>query len=570
MNAKAYNVARFIVQAFEAEGVEHVFGMPGSHVLSLYDALADSKVRFVSASHENTSAFMAGMYGFLRGKPGVALLTAGPGATNSVSAVAQAYASSLPMVHLTGDVPVAAGPEAFHGVDRRDFLHRIFADVSKLSRRLERAEQIPAALAEAFAVAQSGRPGPVHLSLPIDLSSAPMDPSARHVPSPAPTLQPEPGLVDTIAASLSRAKRCVICVGRGVLVHRAEEELLALAEALGAPVLSTAYGLGAFPQTHPLALGTFSEFSQNAFAFDLIKNADHLLVLGLRPGTDMAKMLGRAAPQGSTFIALDEALAPANHDWNGPTSTCNLRSLLSELLKQRKLFERPAEVAVTTEIARQQQAYERGLAQLLRQHGDKRPLHFGQVMQSLSAELEADAIVVSGVGNHHVWARNLLQVRRRDSFIAEASWGTMGGELGGGLAAKLVHPNRQVVVVTGDASLLMVAGDLLTAVKERLNLLVVVLNDSRHGIIRGMQRQAFGRSYGDDIAPTDFRKLAESFGIAARRLESPEDIQPALRACLGATQSGPVLLDVVSDYAVPWPKRDALIQAGLQEAETQP
>jgi len=568
MNSAPNTVARHVVSALEAEGVEHVFGMPGSHVLALYDALADSKLRFVSASHENTSTFMAGMYGFLKGKAGVALLTAGPGATNSVSAVAQAFASSLPLVHITGDVPLRAGPEAFHGVDRPDFLHRLFADITKSSQRLERPEQVGDALARAFALAQSGRPGPVHLDIPIDLSSArlPEEHTSKYVPHAVVAREPDPGFVDAVCTSLARARRPVLCVCRGVLLHRAEEELLALAESLGAPVLSTAYALGAFPQQHALALGSFSEFSQNAFAFQVIQSSDYLLVLGLRPGTDMARMLAGVAPRDSAFVAFDEAEQLAAPTWPGPQSTCHLKSLLGRLLSRQAEFARSPDPELVSAIDRQNSAFRRGLGLLLEPHRAQRPLHFGLVMQALGAQLAPDAIVVSGVGNHHVWARNLLPLQRRESFVAESSWGTMGGELGGGLAAKLVHPQRQVIVVTGDASLLMVAGDLLTAVKEQLNILVIVLNDSRHGIIRGMQRQAFGRSFGDEIAETSFAKLGESMGLATRRLELSQDIGTALSESLAVSRERPTILDVVCDFGVPWPKRDALIQAGLERA----
>jgi acetolactate synthase-1/2/3 large subunit len=183
-------------------------------------------------------------------------------------------------------------------------------------------------------------------------------------------------------------------------------------------------------------------------------------------------------------------------------------------------------------------------------------------MEVVAAHLPEDAIVVSGVGNHHVWARNVIPVRARDSFIAEAAWGTMGGELGGAIAAKLVHPERTVVAITGDASLLMVAGDFVAAVKERAHVLVVVLNDGRHGIIRQMQQLGFGRAVADEIGPVDFAQLARSVGGVGIRVTTPVDLDSAVRDALQATARAPVLLDVVCDGTVPWPNRDKLVERG--------
>lgn len=555
-------VARAIASALEAECVTHVFGMPGSHVLDVVDAVADTRIRYVTAMHENTSTFMAGMHGYLTGKPGVALLTAGPGATNALTGIAQAYGASLPLVQITGDVPRNARREAFHGTDTSDFLHKVFAPVTKWSTRLEDPSATHEVIAKAFEIAREGRPGPVHISVPVDLARAEVPGEAAYTPR-SPAKQPPPrALVAEVVDGLSRANRPVICACRGVLVADAVTELEALAEALVAPVLSSAYGLGAIRQDHPLALGTFSEFSQNAFAFDLITKSDYLLVVGFRAQTLMTDSLAKIAPSASAFVAFEDARYVGDLDWKGPTAACSAKEFLEAVLAEAPRFLRPDDGVRTGLIAAQERAYRRGLAAMIDDARGAEPIHFGEVMRQLAKYLASDAIVVSGVGNHHVWARNVLPVRGRASFVAEASWGTMGGELGGGIAAKLVHPNRQVVVITGDASLLMVGCDFVTAVKERANILVVVLNDGHHGIVGAMQRQLFGRAHGDAIASVSFAGLAESFGGVGIRVTSPDELGDAVRRAVAASAEAPVILDLVCGRDFPWPNRDKLIASG--------
>ena len=194
-------------------------------------------------------------------------------------------------------------------------------------------------------------------------------------------------------------------------------------------------------------------------------------------------------------------------------------------------------------------------------------MHFGQVMQELAARLDRDAIVVSGVGNHNVWPQMTLAIRDRESFIQENAWCTMGSELGGGIAAKLVYPERQVVVITGDGSLLMAMSDLVTAVELGANILIVVLNDSRYGIINAIQQRQYQRSYGDEIGTINFASFAESFGATGIRVESPEELPDAVTRALALSAETPVVLDVVCDYKYRWPDRDAILASGGSDKE---
>jgi acetolactate synthase-1/2/3 large subunit len=559
------SAAQAVVDALTAEQVQFVFGLTGTHVLPVFDALADApQLRHIIVKHESSAAFMAGMYGYLTGHPGVALVTAGPGATNSLTGVAQAYAASLPMVHISGDVPLNAGNEAYHGVDRRDFLHRMFADITKWSVRVERGEDIPDILSRAFALAASGRPGPVHVDIPRDIGADTGIESAQYRPSPVEKQSPPEDLVQQVRQALVTARRPMICAGRGVLIHRAEEALRALAEAVSAPVLCTSYGDGAIAHDHPLFVGTFNEWSGNPFAWHLLEESDFLLAVGMRSGTLMTDMLVERAPDETILVALDEphTLLPV------PSMTAvvpsDSRFFLSRLLAYADEFRRPPVPSIREHIAEYWETWSRGLERHMAAVMNAKPLHFGRVGQELAGRLDTDAVVVGGVGNHTNWAETMLPIRNRESFIKEASWGTMGSELAAGIAAKLVYPERQVVVITGDGSLLMAASDFVTAVETGANILVVVLNDSRYGIITTIQRREFHRSFGDEIGAIDFASFAESFGATGIRVESPEALPDAVARSLAMSTETPVILDAVCNYEHGWPDRDAIMAAGLK------
>jgi acetolactate synthase-1/2/3 large subunit len=564
------SVAQAVVEALTEEKVEFVFGLAGSHVLAIFDALADvPDIRHVVVKHESSAAFMAGMYGYLTGRPGVVLVTAGPAATNSITGVAQAYNQSVPMVHISGDVPTGSGNAAFHGVDREDFLHRMFADITKWSVRVERAEQIPGILSRAFALAASGRPGPVHIDIPVDIVRGEKTEIPRYRLSPPEKQSPREDLITQTREALAEARRPLICAGRGVLVHRAESELAALAEALTAPVLSTTDAIGVIPADHPLAVGAFSEWRENRFAMELLAESDVLLSVGLRSDTPTTHVLAQNAPRHAIFVAFDEPHTLRPMEGMTRVEASDSKQFLSALLAHLDEFQRPVDSALQARIAEHSQAFEIGLARHMAPFKDVKPLHFGHVVQTLVAGLEKnaiqDALIVGGIGNHAIWGETFVPVENRESFIAEGSWGTMGGELAGGIAAKLVYPQRQVIVITGDGSLLMGSSDFVTAVEAGANILVVVLNDSRYGMITALQEMRFGRPFGDEIGWIDFARFAESFGAAGLRVESPELLPDAVARSLALSAETPVILDAVCDHEYRWPNRDDILALGLKE-----
>jgi len=558
-------VARAVVEALEAEKVGFVFGLAGSHVLPLIDALADSShIRHIVVKHEGSAAYMAGMYGYLTGKPGVALVTAGPGATNSLTGVGQAYASSLPMVLISGGVPRGAQNAPFHGVDQDDFLNRVFGDVTKWTVRVQRAEEIPDVLSKAFALAASGRPGPVHIELPEDLLQDAETDVGPYRPSPVERRAPSEIFVSRVEEALAGAQRPMICAGRGVVMHRAQAELVALAEALGAPILCTTDALSSMPDNHPLSVGAFDMYIGNNLAWEVMDQSDVLLVIGMQTASPLSDIIAKHAPKKTLFAALDEPRTQRSVGFAQDVSLCDTLLLLSALL-ERGLGRTPREAwGARRRIAKYRQAFQRGLTGLMASGRKAQPLHFGCVLQELAPRLEADAIVVAGVGDHEVWASMLLPIRNRESFVQEGYWGTMGSELAGGIAAKLIYPGRQVVVITGDGSLLMGSSDLVTMVEAGAHLLVLVLNDSRYGMITNLQLQIYERSYGDAIGSIDFARMAESVGAKGLRVEAPGAVAESVGRAVSLAAEGPVVLDAVCDYAYGWPDWDAIHDLGLR------
>lgn len=565
MTSHKTSTARAVLEAFKKEKVEYVFGLTGSHVLSITDELVDvPQIRHIVTKHESNAAYMAGMYGYLTGRPGVVLVTAGPGATNSISGVAQAYAASLPMVHISGDVPLNAGNEAFHGVDRTDFLHRMFSDITKWSVRIERPADIPGVLSRAFALAAGGRPGPVHVDIPLDIARAVNLDIPSYQPSPVEKHIPSQMLIDKVRYALKTAKLPLICAGRGVLTYSAGTELRTLAEAIAAPVICTEYAQGAIDQDHPLFAGSISEWTPNPLANGLLAEADFVLAVGMRSNTLLTDILVEHGPPNTILAAMDEpgTLQPVP----GPAvaESGDTKLFLAQLLEYRDEFHGALDSARRTRVVKHRQAYQKGLALHMAECADAKPLHFGRVCGELAKRIDKDAIVTAGVGHHNIWAREMLPIRNRESFVQETSWGAMGGELGAGITAKLLNPERQVVVVTGDGSLLMAISDMVTAVETGANIIVVVLNDSRYGIISTMQHEFYDRSFGDEIGAIDFARIAEGYGAVGIRIETPQALPEAVDRALELSSRSPVLLDMICDYRYCWPDRPAVLAAGLK------
>src|SRR4051794_38409938 len=440
------NAVQAVVGALLAEGTEVIFGLAGAHVLPIYAVLRDTPaIRPVSVKHENSAALMADVYARITGKPGVVITTAGPGATNAITGIAQAYASGVPLVHICGTVPQGAGKEAFHGVDNPDFIQNLFRDITKSSVQVTRAADIPAVFAEAFFVAQSGRPGPVHIDLPINLlggGALEMAPYARRQPErrpvPAPTLA-------LMAEMIRRSKRPVLAAGKGVLAAHAEAELAALSRHLAAPVLfANRDAWGAIAEDEPYFAGTFSTMDVFDYPYPnrVLARADLVILIGERAGTDPS----RAAHEhgGGPVIAINTESDPDEADQQAEIAVvADAKLALAGLLDALKGEARPHDATLAASLRHYQQGLRREVyAQINASAAQAGQLHLGQFIEALTLFIDDDTIVIGDIGHHDLWSRVLMPVRNRDTYKPEGSWGAMGFAIPGAIGAKVAAPQK--------------------------------------------------------------------------------------------------------------------------------
>lgn len=543
---------RAVVEALQAEGVELVFGLVGSHVLEIYDALVDApRIRHITVKHETTASGMADVYGRLTGKPGVALVTAGPGATNSLTGVAQAYMMASPMVHISGAVPRGASMESFHGVDAPDFLVDIFRPVTKWSVSIQRPEDIPHVLARAFAITTSDRPGPVHVEIPEDVLLAPPTEMDRYAPL---TLEPrrlEHATLAGIVAAVRESRRPLIWAGKGVRATDASAELAELAALLEAPVILSGDAAGALPDVHPLATAQLTLYGLTPLQQDLARRADLVLAIGERGGTGHADALFAAvgAPVVGVWLG-NEGEHADPRALPGANAVAHVRTGLGQLLEALGDQQRPRDEALRARIAREGEGLRRFiLDDVLREYGDRTPMHYGAAVAVLDEFVDANTIVLGDIGQHNQWGRLAVTTRGRNTFNPEGYWGAMGFCIPAALAAKAAFPQERVIAVTGDGCFLMASADFATAVEYGLNPVIVILNDRQYGMIVHMQAAAYGRSTQTALHGPDFVAFARSFGGDGMRVERPEQMRAALER--GLASDTIFVIDAICDHTVP-------------------
>ena len=553
-----------IVEALEAEGVEFVFGLVGSHVLEIYDALHDSpSIQHITCKHENTASGMADAYGRLTGKPGVVVVTAGPGATNSLTGVAQAYMAASPLIHISGAVPRGASYESFHGVDNESFLVPIFAEVTKWSVTIQKPEDIPAVFAKAFAVATSGRPGPVHIEVPQDvLLHAATEIPAYQRESIAPVSLPREAL-DAIVERVRVSKKPVIWAGKGVKAAFADAELVELAELLEAPVIMSGDAAGSFPETHPLSAGQLSLYARTPLEKQLAGEADLILAIGERGGTGHADGMFTLANAPVVGVWLgNEGEGPDPRSAAG--AVADIRSGINQLIEAIGDQQREQDETLRARIQRGTAGVRKAVRDQIQQDfGASQPMHYGVALESLVDAIDDDVICMGDIGTHNQWTRMLVQARNRTTYIPEGFWGAMGFGLPAAMAAKLAQPDKKVVTVTGDGCFLMASADFGTAVEYGINPVVVILNDRQYGMIVGMQQGMYGRKSETDLNGPDFVAFARSFGGDGMRVESPEQMAAALEK--GFQSETIFVIDAICDYQFPNYDMETAMQAAEKE-----
>src|SRR5438552_10512195 len=438
------------IEILKANGVDVVFGLNGDHVLGLDGGVADvGGITHGAVKHENNAALAAEAYGRLTGRPGVAVTTAGPGALNSISGVASAMASGAPLVSLTGAVPSDAALETFHGVDDVDFTERAFAAIAKSSRRVTRAADIQAAIGDAFELAVIGRPGPTHVEVTRDVLEG--DPFDAAPPAPAPAVSAEvaPDL-DWAVQRIRAARRPVIVAGKGAWYPLVSAALVALAEAVEAPVCHTWEGHGAMPTVHPLSLGPYRIMETHPAVVAELSAADLIVGVGVRVGTEPFRAL--RGDYGDRLLILDAADAPTREHGPAIGSVPSLAASLRALAAAVRPSSSAGSVRATCAEAKRSLA--RGLEIEMERYAGTRPWHIGRAIAALSERLTPDMIVTSDVSNVKLWVPFQLRTFGPHSHVQAGSWGTMGYALPAALGAAFARPGRKVVGLAGDASFL--------------------------------------------------------------------------------------------------------------------
>lgn len=540
------------VEVLKANGVAVVFGLNGEHVLGLYDALASApSIRHVTVKHENNAAIAAEAYGRLTGRPGVVTVTAGPGATNSLSGVAGAYATGSPLVHLSGGVPVDADLESFHGVDDPEILQKAFAPATKWSVRVTDPQQVADALTHAFALAVSGRPGPVHVELARNVLDG--DPIRAPEIQPAPTPPSEPADVDRVIARIDAAERIAIVAGKGAWWPAVSAELPRLAEALGAPVAHTWDGHAAMPTDHPLHLGMVRGQWSHPEVRGYLRRADLVLGIGVRPGTEAARVLPYEC--GGQLVCLMAS------DGVDPSDGLAIPSMASLAATLRALAEgvrrRPASDEALRVCERSNRSLRDALAAELARFAGARPWHVGLAIQALAERLRPDHVVVSDVSNVKLWLPLQLPVFSPESHVQAGTWGEMGYALPAALGAAFARPGRKIISLAGDTSFLMASSDFITICQWRLPIVMAVHHDGQIGMIHNMQTRAGGPTFATEIGEVSFVRYAEAFGATGIRVDDPAELGRAWDRALAA--DGPVLLELMAGHDFPWPRIPRLL-----------
>jgi acetolactate synthase-1/2/3 large subunit len=534
------NAADLFVECLEAEDCEYVFSVPGEETMDVLDALSrSSRVRHITTRHEQGAAFMADVYGRLTGRCAVAMATLGPGATNLVTGIADAFLDHAPMVALTGQVGSdKLHKEAHQFVDIVD----MFRPVTKWNSRVERIDSIPEIVRKAFRIAQLEKPGPTHIELPENRAAMPPESGARTQPlAPRPLFFPEPTdeAISAAAALISDAARPLILAGNGVLRRRASEQLRAFAEALHTPVAATFMGKGAIDDRHHLSLMAVGLQARDHVltGFD---RADLVICIGYDP---VEYAPSRWNPdRDKRILSIDTQPAEVDASFRPQVELVgNISGSLERLL-----------AAVTPRAEADQLEGHLDLREALledlraNENDAGWPIKPQKAIYDLRRALGPSDIVVSDVGAHKVWAARLYQAYEPNTVIISNGFAAMGISLPGAIAAKLVHPERKVVALAGDGAFLMNSQELETAKRIGTAITVVVWRDDGYGLIDWKQRNEFGRPFAVAFGNPDLVAYAESFGIAGFRPESAADLYPTLMRALEV--DGPSLVDVPIDY----------------------
>ena len=547
------NGGQALIKSLEMEGVEVMFGLPGGAILPVYDPIIDSPIRHILVRHEQGAGHMAEGYAHATGRPGVAMVTSGPGATNIVTPLADAMMDSIPIVVITGQVPsFAIGTDAFQECDTIG----ITRSVTKHNELITSAQDIPRVIHEAFHIATTGRPGPVLVDIPKDIvdpnnPNSAMEwywPDSVDLPGYKPTVKGHPRMIREAAKLIAEARRPVIYAGGGILKARAAEALRELAELTGIPVVTTLMARGAFPDSHPQCLG-MPGMHGNYTAITSMQRSDLLIALGSRFDDRVTGKVGAFAPDAKIIhVDVDPAeLGKVRRPDVPIVGDC--KAVIVELIREvRELGPQPDRSDWDAQLKAWQAQY---------------PLHYDQgwaegdalkpqfCIESLRDNSPEDTIVVAGVGQHQMWTSQFWRFNHPYTWVNSGGLGTMGFAVPAAVGAKVGMPGRTVWAVDGDGCFQMTAQELVTASAERIPVKVAILNNAYLGMVRQWQELFYEERYSEVyLSPDlpDYKMWAEAMGCVGMRVEHPDEVVPAIEKA-NAIDDRPVVIDFRVDWS---------------------
>jgi acetolactate synthase I/II/III large subunit len=538
--------AQALIKSLEMEQVEVMFGLPGGAILPVYDPIIESTIRHILVRHEQGAGHMAEGYAHATGRPGVAMVTSGPGATNIVTPLCDAYMDSIPMVCITGQVGLPAiGTDAFQECDTTG----ITMAVTKHNWLVTDAQDIPQVVAEAFHVATTGRPGPVLIDVPKDVSNKLMEwywPQSVDLPGYKPRTRGDAGRIQEAASLVAAARRPVIYAGGGILKAQASDALRALVDLTGIPVVTTLMARGAFPDDHPLCLG-MPGMHGNYTAVAAMQKADLLLALGSRFDDRVTGKVSAFAPDAKVVhVDIDPAELGKVRQAEVPIAG-DCRLVIEELVGVvGNAASTPADLGPwITRIRDWQHKYP-----LTYDHNPPDGVLKPQfVIESLRDAAPDDTVVVAGVGQHQMWASQYWRFNRPNTWVNSGGLGTMGFAVPAAIGAKVGRPDRTVWAIDGDGCFQMTAQELVTASAERIPVKIAILNNAYLGMVRQWQEMFYDERYSEVyLSPDlpDYVKWAEAMGCVGLRVESPEEVAPVIDKA-NEIDDRPVVIDFRTD-----------------------
>ena len=522
--------ARLVVEALERQGVKHVFGYPGGAIMPVYDALTGSSLKHILVRHEQAAALAADAYGRVTGKPGVCLATSGPGATNLVTGIANAFLDSVPMVAITGQVASPLmGTDAFQEVD----IFGITLPIVKHSFLIRNTADIPRIFAEAFRIATSGRPGPVLIDLPKDMSVITASPEPFELPVEEEDELDE-GAIAVANAFIAGAESPVLYFGGGVPIARAERALREFAQRSGIPAVATLKALGAIPTDEPNFLGMLGMHGTRA-ANMAIDNCDLLICVGARFDDRATGKLDSFAPRAKVIHIDGDPAEIGKLRVPEVAIAGDLSAILDSLTAKPSI----------AEWARQCRAQKEMWA--ARYDAPGAGVYAPALLKELSEAAGDKAIFTCDVGQHQMWVAQHCRFIRPQAHLTSGGLGTMGYGVPAGMGAILAEPDATVITISGDGSFMMNVQELATLRRYRLPLKIVLIDNSQLGMVRQWQELFFEENFSEiDLSDNpDFSEVAHSFGIEAFTIDHRSQVSGAIERLLGT--SGPILMHVRID-----------------------